>query len=115
MVFDDGILKIYSLENTAEKGDKPKEQLVYKSSFYFGYDELGITRYYTALTNNQRIECVVNIELDPNVRVLDVVEFEDGSLFRIQLLQRKKEDGLIYLKLSLERLNDEYSKKAKKN
>lgn len=115
MVFDDGLLKVYRLENTAEKGDKPKEQLVYKSSFYFGYDELGITRYYTALANKQKIECVVNIEFDLNVRALDIVEFEDGSLYRIRMRQRKKDDGLIYLKLSLEEVNDDYSKKTQEN
>lgn len=116
MTFDDGILKIYRLENTAQKGDMPNEQLVYKSSFYFGFDNLGISRYYTALSHNQRIESVVNIEFDTDVRVLDIVEMEDGSYFKIQMLQREKDDdGLIYLKLSLERLNDEFDKQTEEN
>ena len=55
MTFDDGIIKIYRLVNVSEKGDKPKYKMFYKSSFYFSYETLGLTRYYTALANNEKI------------------------------------------------------------
>ena len=116
MTFDDGILKVYRLENIASKGDMPNNVLVYKSSFYFSFDNLGITRYYTALKNNQRIESVVNIEFNILVRIHDIVKMEDGSCFRIEMLQREKdESGLLYLKLSLQRLDDEFNKKIEEN
>lgn len=113
MTFDDGILKIYKLENTALKGDKPNEKLVYKSSHYFAFEDLGITRYYTALSNNQLIESVVGIHLDRSICVLDIAKMEDGSLFRIVMIQHPtNKDGIRYTRLSLERLKDEYHKKT---
>lgn len=116
MTFDDGILKVYRPENTSDKGNMPNEVLVYKSSFHFSYDKLGIARYYNALKNNQRIESVVNIEFNVCVRVLDIVEMEDGSYFRIEMLQRDKdEDGLLYIKLSLQRLDDEFNNQAEES
>lgn len=116
MTFDDGILKVYRLEDIASKGDMPKEVLVYKSCFYFSFDNLGVTRYYTALQNNQRIESVINIEFNILIRIHDIVKMEDGSYFRIEMLQREKdESGLLYLKLSLQRLDDEFNKKIGKN
>ena len=53
MTFDDGILTICKTENAAEEGMKPVPLLVEKEKFYFGYDTLGITRYYTALQARQ--------------------------------------------------------------
>lgn len=111
MTFDDGILKIYRLENTAQKGDMPSEQLIYISSHYFGYGQLGIKRYYIALSNKQQIECVVNIHFDNEIKVYDIVEDETNSFFRIAMIQHDfDDDGLRYTKLSLERLNDDYKK-----
>lgn len=115
MTFDDGILKIYKIEDGSSKGDMPKEELVYKSSSYFEYDDLGITRYYTALANNQMIESVVKIPYDRSIRVLDVVEMEDGLLYRIVMVQHPYDDGLRYTRISLERINDEYNIKIKSN
>ena len=61
MTFDDGILTIYSVENIGETGMNPVVGLVQKERFYYGFDTLGITRYYTALEAQQQIECVVNV------------------------------------------------------
>ena len=58
MTFDDGILTVYGVINAADPGDMPIEKLVEKVRSYYGYDQLGITRYYTALEANQQIEAV---------------------------------------------------------
>ena len=62
--FDDGILTIYSVENIAEPGDMPVTGLVEKASFYFGYETVGINRFYTALQANRQIESVVHIPVE---------------------------------------------------
>lgn len=116
MTFDDGILKIYKIENVSPKGDMPNEKLIYKSSSYFEYDDLGITRYYTALAHNQMIESVVKIQYDRDIKALDIAEMEDGLLYRIVMVQHPyDDDGLRYTRLSLERINDEYSIKTENN
>ena len=46
--FDDGILIIYNVENIAEPGSMPVTGLVEKAKYYFGYETVGINRFYTA-------------------------------------------------------------------
>lgn len=109
MTFDDGIVKIYSVESSSVKGNKPTATATYKSSFHFGFDDVGIQRYYSAMSNNQLIESVINIDLDRSIRPYDIVQFEDGSLYVIDMVQHPlDEDGLRYTRLSLERAKNEY-------
>lgn len=112
MTFDDGILKIYSAENISDEGDLPLLELVYKSSSYFKFEDLGIQRYYTALSHNQLIDSVVAVHYDRNIKVFDIIVI-DGVQFKIDMVQHPfDEDGLRYTKLSLERLNDEFKFKT---
>jgi len=107
MTFDDGILKIYRTENTAEPGEMPKEGLTLLSEHFFGFDILGYSRYYTALQANQSISAVVNIPEWHDIHVLDIAELEDGRRYRIRLAQpMKDENGLNITKLTLERVGE---------
>lgn len=110
MTFDDGIVKIYVIQNVADEGDKPREALVLYKSFFFGHSDLGINRYYTALQAHQQIESVINVQgwerFNPAIHI---AVMEDGSQFRIQMVQPMLDnDGLRITRLSLERINDEY-------
>ena len=44
MTFDDGILEVYRMENTAPPSAMPKETPVLRDRHYFGYDTLGFQR-----------------------------------------------------------------------
>ncbi len=113
MTFDDGVLEIYQTINASEKGDKPNISLRKKDAFYFGYDTVGITRYYTAMQAGQKISAVVNIPDWPDISSLDICVLEDEEQYRIVMKQKTKdENGLKITKLSLERLNEEYNIKA---
>ena len=111
MTFDDGIVKIYLIGNIAANGKEPKEGLVSYESFYFGFDTLGINRYYTALQANQQIEAVINIPGWNQINAAThVAVMEDDSQFRIQMVQPMLDDfGLRITKLSLERLVNQYA------
>ena len=110
MTYDDGIVEIYRLENGAEKGDKPIEKAVYKSSYHFCYEDVGFTRYYSALSAKQQIECVIGIYLDRSIKTNDIAITEDGVQYRIQFVQHPmdQEDEMRYTRLTLERINDKY-------
>lgn len=109
MTFDDGIVTIYRLENKAKKGDMPDMKLFYKSSYHFSFEELGLTRYYTALSAKQLIESVIAIYLDRSILTNDIATMEDGTQFKIVMVQHPMDDdGLRYTRLSLERINDSY-------
>lgn len=107
MTFDDGILKIYRMENTAKKGEMPQKDLFLRSEHYFGFDVLGYGRYYAALQAQQNINAVVHIpewhgtEISP----LDIAELEDSGKYIIRLVQQMQdENGLHITKLTLERM-----------
>ena len=110
MTFDDGIVKLYAITDQAVPGKKPIRGLTLSESFYFGFDTLGINRYYTALQANQQIAAVINI---PGWNQVDTAEtiavLEDELQYKIVMCQpMTDEDGLRITKLSLERLGDEY-------
>ena len=105
MTFDDGILRIYEDVNIAEQGDMPKEELVFKSEHYFGYDVLGYSRYYTALQAHQNISMVVNIPDWHDISTLDIAGMENGIRYMIRMVQpMKDENGLNITKLTLEKV-----------
>lgn len=109
MTFDDGIIYIYTVENIAENGAKPKKGLVLRDKFFFGFDVLGVNRYYTALEAKIQLAHVVNIPGWGGVSVLDIAIMEDGTQYRVQMVQPQvDENGLRITKLSLERIVTEY-------
>lgn len=110
MTFDDGILTIYGVENIGNPGFKPVAGLTKKESYYFGYDTLGITRYYTALQAKQQIEAVVNVPGWNDIKTLDICILENGKQYKIVMVQPAfDEQGLKITKLSLERISEEYA------
>lgn len=109
MTFDDGILTIYEAENGAEPGRKPVIVLKEKSKHYYGYDELGVTRYYQAKSANQKIECVVSIPDWHDIRTTDLCRLDGGDQYQVAMVQpTKNEDGLRIMRLSLERVGQDY-------
>lgn len=112
MVFDDGILKVYSVQDISEKGDKPKFEYSYLNSHYFSYSTVGITRHYTAKANNEIIENVVKIYQDRSIKTDDVIEIEN-NFYKVLLIQHTvDENGIKISIISLSRY-EEFSKKNK--
>lgn len=109
MTLDDGILKIYSVENIADRGMKPVYGLRYKSSHYFGFETVGIQRYYTAMKANSRISDLVRIWEDRSITAEDICILEDRKQYKCSFIQHMQdEDGLRITKITLERMDEEY-------
>ncbi len=119
MTFDDGIVGVYELTQVKIPGKMPVDGLTLTDRFYFGYETLGINRYYTALQAKQQIEAVVSVpgwnEIKAN-RHIAIIADPDGNLtaecdqYRIVMVQlTTDEDGLRITKLSLERIGDNYA------
>lgn len=119
MTFDDGIVGVYELTQDKIPGKMPVEGLDLKELFYFGYETLGINRYYTAMQAKQQIESVISIPgwnaIKAN-RHIAIIADEDGVIsadcdqFRIVMAQpTTDEDGLRITRLSLERIGDKYA------
>ncbi|MCR1842759.1 head-tail adaptor protein [Murimonas intestini] len=109
MTFDDGIVKIYGVENAAEPGNKPKDKLAYKESYYFGYEKIGLTRHYNAAAVKEKVDEVIHIQQDRSIRAKDVAVMEDGMQCRITFVQHgEDENGIRISILSLERIGEVY-------
>lgn len=112
MTFDDGIVGIYEISDIQqEAGKKPVKGLRHTESFYFGYETLGLNRYYTALEANQQIESVIHIpdwhELNP---ALHIAILENGKQYILRMVQPTlDENGLRVTRLSLERIHENYA------
>ena len=109
MTFDDGILSIWTPANTAEAGDMPTQTLTKKGDYYFTYQTVGFNRYYTAMGFNQQIDTMVAIDLDRTITSDDIVHLESQSHRISQVQHVKDEDGLWYTRLSLTRIQDEFT------
>ena len=110
MTYDDGIVGVYEIKSGKDASGKPIKGIALKEKFYFGYDVLGLNRYYTALQANQQIDAVLNTPGWNDVHAgKDIAVLEDGSQYTIQMVQKMlDEDGLRITKLSLERLTKNY-------
>lgn len=119
MTFDDGIVGVYELTQIIVPGKAPTEGLSLAERFYFGYETLGINRYYTALQANQQIEAVISLPgwntIKANTHIAIIAD-ADGAIdetcdqFRIVMVQpTTDEQGLRITRLSLERTGDKYA------
>lgn len=110
MTFDDGILKIYSTENIADIGKKPVIGLKEKSSHYFGFETVGVTRYYAAMQANSSISAVVHIWQDRGIEAEDICILEDQKQYKCSFVQHmQNEENLPITKITLERLKEDYA------
>ena len=67
MTFDDGILTIYSVENIGDVGMMPVPGLVFKDTYYYGFDTLGVAplagAWIEIYKNNQNMSTFVSLPL----------------------------------------------------
>lgn len=99
---DGGILTYYTLTNTAEPGLKPAEKLVPSGRAFYYERTVGVTRAYSAMAANQRIDKLVRAFNTDVPADTEYVILEDGSQYRISLKQKQGDD----VDLTLERLGD---------
>ncbi len=110
--FNDGIVRIYKLENSATPGDKPVESLVLKKILRYHERTVGINRYYAALKENVGVDLVLRC---PEVRGISekkedilVAVPEDGLQYKVGQVQFPEDVTPAVMDLSLERLGTDY-------
>lgn len=108
MIYDKKLV-LYSLQNTAAKGLMPKEQLVKTGEEYYGSRVIGYNRQYAALGADQRIDELVRIWRNNQVRANHYAVLEDGLQYRINFVQHLlDDDGLEVTDLTLVRMEENY-------
>lgn len=110
MMLADGTLRIYSLENTAEPGEMPREMLVkrHDGDLFFADRVIGVTRLYAAKGADQQISKLVRIWAVP-VEIGNYVIVDGRDQYRIDAIQPSKdEEGLKVVDLTLVREENHY-------
>lgn len=88
---DDGVLYICNLVNEAENGDMPREVLQIVNKHWFENRVVGYGRFYSAQGVNQRVDRLVRINLDNNIRIGQYAVLGNGEQFRIDMVSHGQE------------------------
>lgn len=85
--YNSGLLTVYSVTDGAAPGYAPRPVLTERVRLRYEERALGLTRYYSALQNQVRVDKVVRTPRRPEVSPQDVAVTEDGRQYRIELVQ----------------------------
>ena len=85
--YNDGLVMIYSVTDSAAPGYETKPKLTKKLALRYEERSLGIRRYYEAMQNQISVERVVRCPRVAGVTNQDVAQTEDGTYYRIDLVQ----------------------------
>lgn len=85
--YNDGILTVYAVSDTAAAGRMPKKTLTEKISLRYAEQRLGINRYYSAKQNQTEAERVVRVPRAETVTNRDIARTEDGTYYGIEMVQ----------------------------
>lgn len=107
--FSDGIVNIYTVDNIADPGNKPKDGLVLKLE-NLRYEErtVGMGRYWTAKQDNVSIDLLIRVPRIDSVSSQDIAIPKDGKQYKIKQVQYPKDVEPPSMDLSLERLEQSY-------
>lgn len=106
--YNDGVVMIYSVENTAKPGYKPVEGLNKKVTLRYEEQRLGIQRYYESMQNQIEVERVIRTQRVKGITNQDVAITEDNRQYRIDLIQLVPDSYPISVDITLTRIEQEY-------
>lgn len=104
---DEGLLKFYSLVNTAGNADMPTEQLVYLDvQAFYANKTIGYNRMYAAKGASYKLDKLIRVYNTQLPEAASYVILEDQRQYRIGDVQVIVDEDA--LELSLERLENNY-------
>ena len=105
--FNDGIVTIYIVQNSAAPGYEPKPVLTKLYSLRYSRQRLGINRIYLSRQDQAEIEDVIRVPYPGKIPVRTVAELEDGSRYEINTVQTVQDVWPKCLDLSLSALKQQ--------
>ena len=85
--YNDGVVRIYSVEDTAAPGYAPVETPTLKITLRYEERRLGITRYFSGQQNQLQIDRVLRVQRAGKITSQDIAVTEDGQNYRVNLVQ----------------------------
>lgn len=106
---NDGIVKIYRVDNVAQPGNKPKEGLVLNHTLRYKERTVGLTRVRLALQTGAEVSYVLRVPRLREVSPQDVAIPNDGRQYKITRVQYPEDTNPPAMDLELERLENDYA------
>ena len=103
-----GVVKIYSVEDSAQPGYQPKPSLTLKLTLRYEEQRLGINRLYLSRQNQAEIEKVIRVPRQDSISNQDVAILESGSQYSINYTQTIQDVYPPCLDLSLVKVEQNY-------
>ena len=104
--FNDGVVLLYTVTNTASPGAMPQEGLALAHSLRYHSRTVGLTRYFTALAAKIQVAKVLRCPKVLDVSTKHVAVPLDGKQYRIVQIQYP--EGLPVMDLTLEEIDPKY-------
>lgn len=103
-----GVVKIYSVEDSAQPGYQPKPSLNLKLTLRYEEQRLGINRLYLSRQNQAEVEKVIRVPRQDSISNQDVAILENGSQYSIDYTQTVQDVYPPCLDLSLVKIEQNY-------
>lgn len=103
-----GVVKIYSVEDSAQPGYQPKPSLTLKLTLRYEEQRLGINRLYLSRQNQAEIEKVIRVPRQDSISNQNVAILESGSQYSIDYTQTVQDVYPPCLDLSLVKVEQNY-------
>ena len=106
--FNDGITDVFSVDNIAPPGNKPKKGLIAKfSGLRFEYKTIGVKRAYTAMQADVKLSELIQVPMHREISTQDVATI-NGRQYEIVQAQHFPDTNPASSVLSLSRLEVNY-------
>lgn len=103
--FNDGVVKIYEVTDTAAPGRMPVKKLSEVVTLNYEERKLGIQRYFSGQQNQIEISRVIRVPIPPmELTNQQMAETEDGRQYNIRLVQGVRESYPPSYDLTLEKI-----------
>lgn len=106
--YNDGLVTVYSVTNTAQPGYQPKPALTKKVTLRYEEQRMGIQRFYSGKQNQVELERVIRTPRLNCVSNQDVAVTEDGRQYRIDMVQSVSDIWPASMDLTLARVTQQY-------
>lgn len=107
--FADGIVQICTVTNIAEEGDRPKDGLHPMYTLPFDYKTVGCDRYWKAAQADVKISIAISVPFRPKISTQSIAIMGDDTQYYIRQAQRITDTRPQTLKLSLEKVVENYA------
>jgi hypothetical protein len=106
--FNDGVVSIYAVTDTAAAGDKPVMGITLRQTLRYAERTVGITRFYSAKQAGAEVRYVLRCPRLRDISTQDVAVPNDGKQYKIIQVQYPEDVDPAVMDLTLEGLTSLY-------